>query len=28
LQVDGQVDFGLTRDSADVELSGGVSMRF
>lgn len=28
LQIDGQVDFGLTRDSADVELSGGVSVRF
>ena len=28
LQIDGQVDFGLTRDSADVEISGGVSVRF
>lgn len=28
LQVDGQVDFGLTRDSADVEISSGVSVRF
>lgn len=28
LQIDGQVDFGLTRDSADVEVAGGVSMRF
>ena len=28
LQIDGQLDFGLTRDSADVELAGGVSMRF
>ena len=28
LQIDGQVDFGLTRDSADLELSGGVSVRF
>lgn len=28
VQIDGQLDFGLTRDSADVEVSGGVSMRF
>lgn len=28
LQIDAQADFGLTRDSADVELSGGVSLRF
>jgi hypothetical protein len=28
LQIDGEVDFGLTRESADVELSGGVSVRF
>ena len=28
VQIDGQVDFGLTRDSADLELSGGVSVRF
>ena len=28
VQIDGQADFGLTRDSADIELSGGVSMRF
>ena len=27
-QVDAQADFGLTRDSADVEIAGGVSMRF
>ena len=28
LQVDGEVDFGLTRDSADLEVAGGVSFRF
>ena len=28
VQIDGQADFGLTRDSADIELSGGVSVRF
>lgn len=28
LQVDAQTDFGLTRDSADIALSAGVSMRF
>ena len=28
LQIDGQVDFGLTRDSADLEISSGVSVRF
>jgi Putative MetA-pathway of phenol degradation len=28
LQIDGQVDFGLTRESADVEIAGGVSVRF
>ena len=28
LQLDGEVDFGLTRDSADVEIAGGVSIRF
>lgn len=28
LQIDAQADFGLTRDSADVELSCGVSLRF
>ena len=28
LQIDAQLDFGLTRDSADVEIAGGVSMRF
>lgn len=28
LQIDGEVDFGLTRDSADVELIGGLSVRF
>ena len=28
LQIDGQVDFGLTRASADVEIAGGVSVRF
>jgi hypothetical protein len=27
-QIDGQMDFGLTRESADVELSAGVSVRF
>jgi len=27
-QVDGEVDFGLTRDAADVEISAGVSARF
>ena len=28
MQIDGEVDFGLTRDSADVELSAGISLRF
>jgi hypothetical protein len=28
LQIDAQVDVGLTRESADVEIAGGVSMRF
>jgi hypothetical protein len=28
LQIDAQLDFGLTRASADVEVSGGVSVRF
>lgn len=28
VQIDAQVDFGLTRDSADVAVSGGVSVRF
>lgn len=28
LQIDAQADFGLTRDSADVELSAGISARF
>ncbi len=28
LQIDAQVDFGLTRASADVEISSGVSLRF
>lgn len=28
LQIDGQIDVGLTRHSADVEISGGVSVRF
>ena len=28
LQIDGQVDVGLTRDSSDVEITGGVSIRF
>lgn len=28
LQIDAQLDLGLTRDSADVEIAGGVSVRF
>jgi hypothetical protein len=28
LQIDGELDFGLTRDSADIEVAGGVSVRF
>jgi len=28
LQIDGEVDLGLTRHSADVEIVGGVSVRF
>ena len=28
LQIDAQVDFGLNRDSADVEISSGLSVRF
>ncbi|MGH6729881.1 MAG: transporter [Sphingomicrobium sp.] len=27
-QLDGEIDFGLTRDSTGLEISGGVSMRF
>lgn len=28
VQIDGEADFGLSRDSADVELSAGASIRF
>lgn len=28
VQIDAQVDFGLTRDSADIEIASGLSVRF